>query len=163
MIWFICMGKVKTVKWRFTLPCAWVGPAKLSRVVMMIAARHSIKREDFPLLIVKLGIVSNFFPQNRNLKISSCVVVFTSFAATSFKYNCSLTNKKKKTFFLCTSKFHFSHQYIWINTKHLTHIFTSYILTFLYPKGCSIISLGYENIHWSSTTHISMSTKYLRA
>jgi hypothetical protein len=48
-----------------TLPCAWVGPAKLSRVVMMIADRHSIQyfsqREDFPLLTVKLGIVVIFF------------------------------------------------------------------------------------------------------
>lgn len=87
-----------------TLPCARVGPAKLSRVVMMIAGRHSIQNfprwEDFPLLTVKLGIVSIFFPQNRNLKISSCGVIFTSFASTSLKYNFSLTSKK--TFF-CSS------------------------------------------------------------
>lgn len=80
-----------------TLPCAWVGPGKLSRVVMMIADRHSIQyfpqREEFPQLAIKFGIVSNF-SLNRNLKISSCVVVFTSFASTSLKYNCSLTNKK---------------------------------------------------------------------
>jgi len=76
-----------------TLPCTWVGPAKLSRVVMMIADRRSIqyfsRREVFPLLTVKLGIVSIFFfPQNRNLKISSCVVVFTSFTSTSLKHSC---------------------------------------------------------------------------
>jgi hypothetical protein len=88
------------------------------------------------------------------------VVVFTSLASTSLKYNCSLT--RNKTFFmyfvgsLLTS--------IDLN-KHerLTHIFTLYILIFLYPKGCSIISLGYENVHWPSTTHISISTKYIRA
>jgi hypothetical protein len=51
------------------LPCAWVGPVKVSRVVMMIAGPHSIqnflRREDLPLLIVKLGIVSNFFTKNK--------------------------------------------------------------------------------------------------
>lgn len=91
-----------------TLPCAWVGPAKLSRVVMMIADRHSIQyfsqREDFPLLTLKLGIVSIFFFHKiETLKISSFVVVFTSFASTSLKYNCSLTSNK--TFFYVLRNF----------------------------------------------------------
>jgi hypothetical protein len=132
-----------------TLPCAWVGPAKVSRVVMMIAGRHSIqnflRREDFPLLIVKLDIVSIlFFPQKINLKIYSCGVIFTSFASTSLKYNFSLTSKK--TFLFVVRNFT-SHSKISDKTRKInTYIYTIYF-NFFYPTGCSIISVGYEDDH----------------
>lgn len=127
-----------------TLPCTWVRPAKLSRVVMMMVDRRSIqyfsRREDFPLLAVKLGIVSIYFfpPQNRKLKISSCVVVFTSFASTSLKYSCSLTSNK--TFFFMYFVISLLTSIDLNKHERLTHIFTLYILIFIYPKGAPLYS-----------------------